>query len=420
MRSLNMTSVLEMIRGLPALPETHVQVMQLSSDPTSSVAEIARVINTDAALAARVLKVANTPFYGMNGRIETVSRAVVILGSRTVYSLVLGAGIVEVLNSEDPRTECGIDVWQHCLQTAIAARTLAEHNGTLDADFAFTGGLLHDMGKLVLASMFPEGYRSVLEEHSATSVPLQLLEQQLFGIDHARAGGVLCRTWNLPQTLRVIVENHHCDDSVQSVASAVANGNVLARLVAPRASGEVFVSAAELARLFSRQNRAELLRRLVVSQSMQPPVLNENSQRCDSVVIDVSDPDVREAVRLVALACGHTPLNRDDAADADLVISETGTLDEARPASELRHISLSTCLSDAGGVTALNIAALHRAFLFTTGPALRPAATPVADPARPASGKLQHNTGCDNGYHNGFDEHISGVSPILKTVPAER
>ncbi|MCA9066705.1 MAG: HDOD domain-containing protein, partial [Planctomycetaceae bacterium] len=207
MRRLSIDSVLQLVRELPRLPETHVRVMNMAMNAGTSVAEITRVINTDAALTARVLQVANTPFYGMTGRIETVARATVILGMRTVHSLALGAGIVETLNAPDPREHCGIDIWKHSLQTAVAAQELAESGGVSDSEIAFTAGLLHDMGKLILATGFPDIYRQVLEEHAATCVPLVTLEQRLFGINHATAGGMLCRSWNLPVSLRAIVEN---------------------------------------------------------------------------------------------------------------------------------------------------------------------------------------------------------------------
>ncbi|MFK7818668.1 MAG: HDOD domain-containing protein, partial [Planctomycetaceae bacterium] len=312
MHGLNLEQVLQVIRGLPRLPETHTRVIALANDPLTSTSEIARAVNTDTGLAAQVLQLANTPFYGMNGRIDSVARAVVTLGVRVVCSLATGAGMVQTLEGHDPRKQCGIDIWRHCLQTAVAARSLAEDDGTIDPDLAFTGGLLHDMGKLVLAVLFPEPYQDVLTEHANTGIPLIELENQFFGIDHAQVGAVLCETWCLPATLQTIIEHHHTPPVSRDVGYMVACGSVLARLVTPHASGEIHVRESELAGLIDSTPRVELLRRLVVSQSMQPPAPS-NEQAALTVLVDCDRPAIREAIHLVSLTCGFTPLSsRDD------------------------------------------------------------------------------------------------------------
>ncbi len=378
MRRMKMNSVLEMIRSLPGLPETYNQLRTIARNPSSGAADLTRVINTDTSLAAKILHVANTPFYGMNGRVETVARGVVILGAKTVCSIALGAAAFEVIKELDHREESGLDVWKHCLQTAIAARELAEYNGTIDPDIAFTGGLLHDMGKLVLATMFPEAYRNVLDEHAETCRSLTELEDRVFGIDHAAAGAVLCSTWKLPHTLKRLVENHHDGSATDSEASVVSSGNVLARLVTPHASGKVHVSLDELDLLFRQKRRIALLRRLVVSQAMQSPVTMAGEGQI-TVGIDLSDERLEQAIGLISLACGYTPLKSHDAVTANLIISDSHSI-----SSDVRSESLSRFVTTSGEKTFLNAAALHRSLLFNaltpdTRNSRRPMTVPITN-----------------------------------------
>jgi putative nucleotidyltransferase with HDIG domain len=356
MRTLDLDSVLEMIRGLPGLPETHTRIMAMADNPTTDVADIARIVSTDTALAARVLQVANSPFYGMTGRIDSVTRAIVILGTRTVYSLAIGTGMAEALGQPDPRSECGCDFWKHGLQTAIAARALAENNGTVDPDVAFTAGLLHDMGKLVLSAMFPDAYRSLLDEHAVTGTPLTELEERTFGMDHAQAGGILCRTWNLPDSLSHIVENHHRFPTTQAECAVVHSANVLARLVSPHDSGDVHVQASELSLLLQSAPRIDLLRRLVVSQSMHPAAALPEDDLI-STVVDVDHQDMKEVIQLIALTCGYTPMTTADAETPRLTISDS----EFQTAdSDIRN--LNEFLVESSQDILLNIAALHQLF----------------------------------------------------------
>ncbi|MCA9084384.1 MAG: HDOD domain-containing protein [Planctomycetaceae bacterium] len=377
MRGLNLEQVLNMIRGLPSLPETHLRVMEVAQDSRASVTDLARVINTDTGLAARVLQVANTPFYGMKGRIETVVRGAVILGTKTIYSLALGHGVMEVLKQSDPRQECGIDVWKHSLQTAIAARELALHNGTIDSDAAFTGGLLHDMGKLVLATMFPEAYRSILEEHAASCTPLTQLERQFFGIDHPATGAYLCGQWKLPQTLLHIVAEHHDGLSSQSEYSVVAAANVLARLVSPHASGEVHVSIGELQSLLQNKGRHPLLRRLIVSHSMQAPrsvsgeSMSVGNDECSehTVVVDIENSMIAECISLICLACGATPVMSAhlNGRGTGRTFSHAGLVltDRCLPDSENHVVRIDRFLTRTSENLWLNVAALHRLLLLS-------------------------------------------------------
>ncbi|MCA9051266.1 MAG: HDOD domain-containing protein, partial [Planctomycetaceae bacterium] len=288
--------------------------------------------------------------------------------------------------------------------------------------------LLHDMGKLVMATMFPEAYRSILEEHSATCCPLAELERRVFGIDHPTTGSILCDLWKLPRSLSQLVADHHQRRMPTSEFNAVANANVLDRLVSPHASGEVHVSVDELATLFAEKRILPLLRRLVVSQSMQPaatrpepshmsgdnfsnscleirrPLSGENhgdgrkavqplriagagdeitgtgnvnhSERSSptpshrelfagehpsttdfGLVADIRDRNLAEAVCLIGLACGYTPVSDDDGLQTVIVTDRGATVSRAS--------GLDRFLTRTEDNLWLNIAALHRTLLLT-------------------------------------------------------
>ncbi len=203
-------ALVRQVRGLPALPAAVVRVMQLTDDPKAGTAEVARALVSDQALAARVLKLANSAFYGSSRRIATVSDAVTILGMRTTRNLVMATGCQEMLEHEVsgyalPRGA----LLRHSLACAAAAQALAKRTKYRGTEEAFVAGLLHDIGKVVMNTYLRDQFIQVLIKAASGEVTYADAERTIFSFDHAEAGAYLLERWNLPASLVAAVRYHH-------------------------------------------------------------------------------------------------------------------------------------------------------------------------------------------------------------------
>ena len=210
METERLDALVRQVRDLPALPDTVVRVIHLTDDPKSGVGDIARVLVSDQALAARLLKLANSAFYGSSRRIATVSEAVVILGMRTTRNLVMATGCQEMLEAEVagyglPRGA----LLRHSLACASAAQALAKRTKYRGTEEAFVAGLLHDLGKVVMNLYLRDQFIQVLLQAASGEMTYSEAEQAIFSFDHAEAGAYLLERWNLPASLVAAVRYHH-------------------------------------------------------------------------------------------------------------------------------------------------------------------------------------------------------------------
>ncbi|MER3472461.1 MAG: hydrolase [Armatimonadota bacterium] len=198
------------IRDLPALPEVVVRVMRLAEDPRSDAQSIARVIATDQAMAARVLRLANSAFYGLPRRVSTLSEAVVILGFRTIKNLAIAASTFELLNREIAGywLQRG-ELWRHSLACAIGAQLIAQRVRLPVTEEAFVGGLLHDIGKVAINLFVREQFDQIMEHALQERIPFVEAEQAVLGFNHAMAGALIAEKWNLPPSLVSVIRYHH-------------------------------------------------------------------------------------------------------------------------------------------------------------------------------------------------------------------
>ena len=149
MGKISLESIVEAVNDLPALPQVVVQVIKLTEDPDSTAQDINYVLNQDQAITAKVLKMANSAFYGFPRRIGSVTDAIIMLGFRTLRSIVMAASVSDILNKEIEgyALEYG-ELWRHSQCTAMAARLIARKSKFAFLDLAYTAALLHDIGKV--------------------------------------------------------------------------------------------------------------------------------------------------------------------------------------------------------------------------------------------------------------------------------
>ncbi len=216
--------ILRTVSDLPPMPQTVIRARKIMRNPKSSFEDLAKVLETDQAIAAKVLKLANSPFYGMMGTVSSLRHASVVLGQRTLEELITIAAASGLLGRklEGYRLDAG-DLWQHSMGVAFGSKLIAgkKHPG-LEND-AFAAGLIHDVGKLALDPYIKERsavFETVVNEGTEN---FTTAEKRILGFDHSEIAFELCKAWNVPQGLRTAVRYHH--------RPARSNGNALAFIV---------------------------------------------------------------------------------------------------------------------------------------------------------------------------------------------
>ena len=213
-------------KDLPTLPDVVAKVMRIVSNPLTSADDLNQVISLDQALTFKVLRLANSAYYGFPQEITTITQAVTILGFNTLRNLALSISVHKMLFGGREKTQFSHrDFWKHCVGTAVGAKLLAKRVGYKSEDNAFTAGLLHDIGKNVLDKVMHDEFMKALQASRDTGKPLWEAEREYCGVDHAYVGGLMAETWNLPADLKIAIERHHDlgPDSPPDVLTAVVH-----------------------------------------------------------------------------------------------------------------------------------------------------------------------------------------------------
>ena len=197
--------------SLPAMPEVMLRVQQLVKHPSTSPAQLAKIIETDPSMVAGILKVANSAYYGFRGKVATIQHASSLFGTRRLAELITAMSAGNVLGSamDGYGLKAG-DMWRHAIMVACAASEIAAELKADNLDSAYMAGLLHDMGKIILDPYVHE--RRLLFEHYFAANPgktIQDAERDILGFDHAVIAAILCEKWNLPKSISFGIRNHH-------------------------------------------------------------------------------------------------------------------------------------------------------------------------------------------------------------------
>jgi len=197
-------------KDLPTLPDVVARVMQIVSNPLTTAEDLNQVISMDPALTFKILRLANSAFYGFPREITTITQAVTTLGFNTIRNLALSVSVHKMMFADRERGLFSYrDFWKHCVAAGVCSRILARRIGYKSDENAFTAGLLHDIGKSLLERMDHASFLAAIEMSRAQSRPLWMVEQELLGVDHAVIGGRLAEIWNLSHDLRVAIERQN-------------------------------------------------------------------------------------------------------------------------------------------------------------------------------------------------------------------
>ena len=186
---------------LVSLPDIYIRLKTVVDDPESSMADVADVVANDPALTARLLKIANSPYFGFPAKITTVARATSLLGTQQIHDLVLATTVAEAFSGIPSELISMQDFWSNSIRCGLLCRRLAQECNVLDSERLFVEGLLHDVGHLIMYQGLPEASAAALLESQQQDKPLFLVERELIGCDYAQVGSALMRSWHFPPGL---------------------------------------------------------------------------------------------------------------------------------------------------------------------------------------------------------------------------
>jgi len=196
------------IRDLPVLSKVVSKALDLMDKDDLDFNEIAETLQHDPGISSRVLKLANSSFYGLSGQIASMKEACTVLGIYTLRNILLSAAALECFPVDVHAVFDREALWLHSFCVAGISKFIAR-NQRLDHDAAFTAGLLHDIGKFVLDSSFPNEFKEVLKHSDQDKYPQYKVEKEVLGIDHSSIGSHLARKWNFPDVVVSSIASHH-------------------------------------------------------------------------------------------------------------------------------------------------------------------------------------------------------------------
>jgi putative nucleotidyltransferase with HDIG domain len=211
--------IVEDTDSLPSLPTIVMKLIDVVNSAESSAEDAAELIEKDPALTTKMIRLANSAFYGIPRSISSVTSAVVVLGFNTIRSLVLSASVAKIFEGKH-----SLDMdrfWKHSVVTAMASKIIVRHLMSvrmMDPESAFCAGVLHDIGKLIFSQYMADDYATVCDYAKEHKVPLIEAENKCLGFNHAEMGKILADRWSLPLDLEYTIVHHHGPENADKVS----------------------------------------------------------------------------------------------------------------------------------------------------------------------------------------------------------
>jgi len=213
---------LDSIPDIPTLPDIVIEVNEMLQDYDTSIKKLSKIIEKDQAVVTKILRLVNSTFYGFRSRIRNIPHAVIVLGFNTIRNAVVSVSIIKTFSGEKAFGRLEItDFWKHSIGVAVTSRYLSEQTRLDSPDDSFVVGLLHDIGKIVLAQYFTGLFCEVWKLVKEERLSFFEAEQKLIPVNHARVGGHLAKKWQFPVSLIDTITYHH------AIRKSVANLNQL-------------------------------------------------------------------------------------------------------------------------------------------------------------------------------------------------
>jgi HD-like signal output (HDOD) protein len=275
-----MNSPRELLTGyveISSLPLVYTRLNDAINNPRASISDIARIISEDAGLTARLLRIVNSAFYGIPTRVESIARAVTIIGTHELRALALATSVTTMFKGI-PEDLANMDLfWRHSIACGVAARILATFRRVPNAERFFIAGVLHDIGRLVMYIKIPDQSREAIVRSREVGEPLYVSEREVIGFGHASLGSLLLGAWRFPSGLEEAVGFHHNPNGAARYpleASIVHLADIICHAMQFGTSGEQFVPPME----------KEAWDQVGLPVSILPPVLVQLENQFEDVV----------------------------------------------------------------------------------------------------------------------------------------
>jgi HD-like signal output (HDOD) protein len=223
MKPPDLDRVIARVEDLPTLPRTVLRITELVNDPKSSARDLARIITDDQVLAARLLKLVNSSFYGFPQRISTITGAIVLLGFDAIRNLLLTTSVFELFSNRKKLSLIRQEqFWDHSLGCAVAAKVIGNHLRYDKVEELFVAGLLHDIGKIVEMIFLSRVFKDINQMVQHKNILMIKAEEKILGYGHPEVGKLLAERWNLPPKLMSVILHHHQPSSAGRFAFEAA------------------------------------------------------------------------------------------------------------------------------------------------------------------------------------------------------
>lgn len=273
------TYLIEETRDLVSPPQVHFALLEVLNDPISTSDDMADVIAMDPALTARLLRIVNSPYYGLVRRIDTISRAVTVIGSNELFNLAVAVAATSVF-TRLPGSLVNMDCfWRHSVFTAMVSQELAKRCNVLHPERLFVGGILHDVGSLLLYNERPDTMRDLLMVAQGDEEVMFQAELNRLGYSHAEVGSGIMNLWLLPEPVCTAIGAHHAplDTPEPSPEACIL---YLADFLANRSDSGSFAASAQP----KGEIDVEVLKRLNITSKDLVPAVEKASHKFEQSI----------------------------------------------------------------------------------------------------------------------------------------
>jgi HD-like signal output (HDOD) protein len=226
------------------LPQLYERFNLVINHPRSSISDITRIITEDTGLSSCILKLANSPMFGYYSKIDSISKAVTIIGTQQLRDMVLAISVIRIFRSIPEGLINMTSFWQHSITVGIVARILATYRREANVERYFVSGILHDVGQMILCAKVPELVEEMITESRESGTSHFAVQQSLLGFDHGDVGGELLKRWRIPAIIAEPVAFHHAPVRAELYpmeTSLIHVADVIGHAMQVGFSGESFV-----------------------------------------------------------------------------------------------------------------------------------------------------------------------------------
>ncbi len=207
--ALDAEQIVTKVLNVAALPAVAIKFSEAIKDPLTSNQLLENIISEDLAIASKVLMIANSALFNFPSKIDTITKAITIIGQKQMSQIILSCSVVKMFN-EIPQDVIDMDMfWRHSIAVATASRILATYRREQNIEKFFAAGLLHDIGKLILFVEAPKYANEVITKCAESNDLMHKVEKEVLGFDHAKLGALLLKKWKLPEDVVSTVYHHH-------------------------------------------------------------------------------------------------------------------------------------------------------------------------------------------------------------------